>query len=197
MNINSGKKAPQRQNTEARQDLAEVVMGLHWTPAHRAAGAAPADLDALCALLDGQGQVLDVICPSHPRNTNGSIIHTGDSREGASAWDDERIIVFLEALPEEVRSLAFIVVSTAGRTFDTVHGAACHVSDHRSETEWLRVELTSLGRCTAHCIGSLRRQADGWRLAADPGAIDDTRMAELQSLVVDRKKATRQPGRES
>jgi stress response protein SCP2 len=142
-------------------------MGLHWDPFITVAGKRPADLDALCVLCDSDGAVLEVIDPSHPRADDGSVVHTGDSCAGASTWDDERIFVFLQALPSAVSQVAFLVVCTSSHSFDEVAGAYCHLSDGTSEAEWSRVDLTSLaGR--SHCIVALvKRGPSGWSLTTD------------------------------
>src|SRR5688572_2562453 len=102
MLIDNGARRHARSDDGARLDPSQIVMGLHWDPPQEDAVGEPDDLDALCVLLDTQGGVVEVIHPDHPRNLNGSVVHTGDSRTGASTWDDERIFVFLEALPETV-----------------------------------------------------------------------------------------------
>jgi tellurium resistance protein TerZ len=165
----------------------EVVMGLHWTPPEAGATGEPADLDALCVLFDEHKRVLEVVCPVHSRSSNGSVIHTGDSRTGASQWDDERIIVFLEALPEEISSIAFVVVSATDRGFSEVRGGTCHISDHVTEREYIRLQLTNLGQDTARCIATLQRSPIGWRLKADAEAIDAELMADLRSSMGSRK----------
>lgn len=159
-------------------------MGLHWNPAQRDASGAtrPANLDALCALLDADGHTVEIIHPERPQNANGSIIHTGDSASGASVWDDERIFVFLDALPEAVQTLAFVVASVDGRPFCDIAGASCHVSDHRTEDELIRVELTALGNETAHCVATLRRTPTGWQAQAGaPPVLDSSLEALLQA----------------
>ena len=139
----------------------DIVMGLHWTPPadDRRAGPEAANLDAVCILLDGDGRKLEVICPGHLKSANGSVAHTGDSRTGASAWDDERIFVFVDALPGYVDSLVLGVVSH-DRPFSDVAGASCHISDFRMEDELLRIPLTSL--VTEFCIATVQRCASGW-----------------------------------
>jgi stress response protein SCP2 len=164
-------KGPDGNNAEA--DLKEIVMGLHWHPQerHATAGKEPANLDALCALFDEEGRVLEIIHPGRPSNANGSIVHTGDSPAGASAWDDERIFVFLEALPEAVSALVFVVASANGRGFGEVPGASCHVSDCITEREWIRLDLTTLGPCLAHSVATVRRSPTGWRISPDAQAV--------------------------
>jgi stress response protein SCP2 len=153
-------------------DLKEIVMGLHWHPPEEgtAADEAPANLDALCILFDAQQSVLEVIHPGHPRNANGSVLHTGDSRTGASEWDDERIFVFLEALPETVSSLAFVVTSPTRRVLREVPGASCHVSDRITERAWVQLDLTALGDQREYTAATLRRGPTGWEIIpGDPG----------------------------
>jgi len=150
-------------------DLKEIVMGLHWHPQEpgASAGREPANLDASCVLFDEEGRVVEVVHPGRPSNANGSVLHTGDSPTGASEWDDERIFVFLEALPDSVSALAFVVASANGRVFSEVPGASCHVSDRVTEREWIRLDLTALGKHREHRIATLRRGPAGWEISSD------------------------------
>ena len=145
-------------------DLKDVVMGLHWAPPPERGRLSlePANLDAICLLLDSQARRLEVVGPSRLANANGSVIHTGDSRTGASLWDDERVFAFLHALPPAVHSLVFGVVSRNDRPFCDVAGASCHVSDCRTEDELLKVQLTSLGPLTEYWVATLQRNPCGW-----------------------------------
>ena len=150
-------------------DLKEIVMGLRWHPQEpgASAGLGPADLDALCVLFDEEGCVLEVVHPGRPSNANGSVVHTGDSRIGASEWDDERIFVFLEALPDSVSAISFVVASANGHVFSKISGASCHVSDRVTEREWLRLDLTALGKQEEHRVATIRRASVGWELFSD------------------------------
>lgn len=179
---------------DAQVDLNEIVMGLHWDPPEAGAAADPADLDALCVLFDAQGGILEVIHPGHPRNGDGSVIHTGDSRTGASTWDDERIFVFLEALPPSVAALSFVVVSTTGRAFHEIRGAFCHVSDRASEDQRLRLDLTALVGCADHAVATLRRGAAGWRMSMETQTAQDDLLPRLRTLLQDAKRAEAQGG---
>lgn len=141
-----------------------LVMGLHWDPPREGSDDPSTDLDALCTLYDAQNQVLEVIHPGHTRGAEGSVIHTGDSKTGASTWDDERIFVFLQGLPAQVSKLAFVVASTSGRPFDAVRGAICHLSDHDDDSELLRIDLTTLVGKRSHTVAIVRRGPAGWHL---------------------------------
>jgi len=156
-------------------DLREIVMGLHWHPQGQDAARdeAPADLDAQCVLFDTHQRVLEVIHPGHPRNANESVVHTGDSLTGASEWDDERIFVFLEALPEVVSSIAFVVTSPTGRPFGTIPGAYCHVSDRLTECSWVQLALTALPNQREYNVATLRRGPQGWEIFSSVPATTD------------------------
>jgi len=144
--------------------LKELVMGVHWSPTADRTDAA--DLDALCLLYDLQGRVLEVVHAGRPRNASDSVVHTGDSRDGANHWDDERIFVFPDALPQVVAQLEFVVVCADGRAFHKIPGAVCHFTDHASEHEWLRLDLTALRGRRSYTVATLRRIDGAWSLAA-------------------------------
>lgn len=163
-------------------ELNEIVMGLHWDPQQNKASVVPQNLDALCVLLDREGRAVEIVHPGSPRSANGSVIHTGDAQTGASEWDDERIFVFLNALPAEIFAVVFVVISATGGAFGEIRGAYCHVSDRITEREWFRVELTALGRETAHCVAFLRRSPSGWEISADAQPGGSLAVPELLSL---------------
>lgn len=168
-------------------ELKEVVMGLHWDPPAEGVATHPDDLDALCALLDGERNVLEVIHPGRPRNAGGSVVHTGDSRTGASEWDDERIFIFLDALPASVASLALVVANASGQPFDEIRGASCHVSDHATEHKWIDMNLASLGKQSAHCIAVLHRGPAGWEISRNGQFLEESQLAALLSIVKSEK----------
>lgn len=181
-------------DADAQADPKEIVMGLHWDPPQEGVAADPADLDALCVLFDAQGGILEVIHPGHPRNGDGSVIHTGDSRTGASTWDDERIFVYLEALPPAVAALSFVVVSATGHAFHEIRGAYCHVSDQASEDHRLRLDLTALAGCSGHVVATPQRGAAGWQMSTEAQTAQVDLLARLRTLLQDAKRAETRGG---
>lgn len=169
----------------AEGGLKELVMGLLWHPRQPgdAAGAEPANLDALCVVFDQHGRVVDAVHPGCSRNANGSIVHTGDSPTGAGAWDDERIFVFLEALPEAACTVAFAVASANGRAFTEFPGASCHISDRVTEHEWVRLDLAgTFGPHRACRVATVHRDPGGWRISPDAQAMNGAAVTQLLSL---------------
>lgn len=151
----------------------DIVLGVRWDPHddERGRDAVAADLDAMCELRDAHGRLLELVGPGRLRNGNGSVIHTGDSRTGAGDWDDERIFVFVGALPGAVHSLVFTVASCSTAPFGDIAGASCHVSDHSTEDPLLSVQLSSLGAATEHAVATLRRTEGGWSLVAGRASV--------------------------
>lgn len=182
MGIDSRTNPQDQLYADAKPDLKEIVMGVHWDPPQEGKSADPANLDALCVLHDAQRRVLEIIHPGRTRNANASVIHTGDERTGASVWDDERIFVFLQALAPEVSTIAFAVVSSTGRAFGGIRGASCHISDRVSEREWIRLDLTTLGQHTAHCVATLQRDLAGWRISSDAQTVRGGFLSEPELL---------------
>src|SRR5689334_11270653 len=94
--------------------LKEVVFGVRWSKQPPSSGGVKnkgIDIDASCVLLDDQQHVIDVVDPTKLRSSDGSVLHTGDSKSGGGSWDDERIYVFLSALPARTASVLFQVTS--------------------------------------------------------------------------------------
>jgi stress response protein SCP2 len=145
---------------------ADIVMGLHWDPPGQAASAP--DLDAICMLLDARGRMLEVIHPGHRQGSSGSVVHTGDAVTGASRWDDERIFVFLKAVPAAVSALSFTVVSASRDPLNGIRGAVCHLSDHVTDEEYVRVDLAVFGSQLTAPIVTLQRDGDAWQIVPSP-----------------------------
>jgi len=182
MLISNSRIAGRPLHEDEKPELKEVVMGLHWDPSEDDGNLHPENLDALCILFDQVQQIVETIHPGNPRSTNGSVVHTGDSRTGASKWDDERIFVFLEALPANVTTLVFIVASATGNPIRKVRGASCHISDHATEYQWVNIELTTLDTQTTYCVATLSRSLTGWKLSSTAQSINRELEAKSSAL---------------
>lgn len=147
--------------------MKEIVMGLHWSPARQGSHYSTNDLDALCILFDARHQIIEVISPTRPRTATDSVVHTGNSRFGASEWDDERIFVFLNALPDTVTQVTFCVHSASGQSFSRVPGARCHLSDARREQPLATVDLTTVCDDTFLPVFNLRLEGGTWQVLGE------------------------------
>jgi len=186
---------PAEQNISARTRvgtlhdaaLKAIVLGLHWDPPEQdKAYRRTTDLDVLCALFDAQGRVLEVIHPGRTQGGEGAIVHTGDSTNGASTWDDERIFVFLQALPARIARLEFMVANASDRPFDEVRGAICHLSDQYNDAPLLRIDLTTLIGKRSHIVAVVLRGPGGWSLS-ERQSLDDGLLHATHGDVSDRR----------
>jgi stress response protein SCP2 len=69
-------------------------------------------------------------------------------------------------IPGAVTEIVFIAVSARGHPLADVREAYCHVSDHVTEQEHLRVRLTGRRLQSACCAASIERNAGSWQLVS-------------------------------
>ncbi|MDQ8044974.1 MAG: TerD family protein [Solirubrobacteraceae bacterium] len=166
---------------ESGGSLTKVKLGLGWDAVQASGGgggrgffkrlAAAAteksiDLDASAVLLDGSGQVLDIVWFSQLKSKDGSVQHTGDNLTGEGDGDDESILVDLTAVPAAVQTLAFTVTSYSNQGFNEVANAFVRVVDETNGSEFARYELTATGPYSAMVIAKVAREGSGWQMAA-------------------------------
>ena len=161
---------------EGGGSLSRVVMGLGWDPVQQKKGffskkAPDIDLDASVALFDEAKNVVDIVSFQKLRSSVGSILHTGDNLTGAGDGDDEQIKVNLDAVPANVKYLAFVVTSYRGQTFNDVDNAFCRLVDETTNKEIARYTLSGGGAHTAMIMAKLYRHQCEWKMHAlgDPG----------------------------
>jgi tellurium resistance protein TerZ len=155
--------SPAPDNDQAPRRL---IFGLRWEYAERSDATGPEvfDLDASCVALDRQGRVLEIVHPGSPPDAVAGIRHAGDSRIGGGGGDDERMVIDLEALPEAVASLVFLVASVEGCPFGRIPAVACHLTDPETRRTLLKVDLARLGAHNARVVARLIGAAGHWRL---------------------------------
>jgi len=147
INLQKGQKISL--SKESGGALTKVVMGLGWDAKKVSVGLLKGmfggggasdsiDLDASCVLFDEQNKVVDTVWFRQLKSRDGSIVHTGDNRTGDGDGDDEQIIVALDKVPANVKSLVFTVSSFTGQTFDAIDNAFCRLVDSSTNNEVAR-----------------------------------------------------------
>lgn len=151
--------------------LTQVRMGLGWD-ARKVRGffgkekEQAIDLDASCLLFDGAGQLLDQVWFRQLKSKDGSIQHTGDNTTGRGDGDDESIKVDLTRVPQNAKTLVFVVNSYSGETFAQIENATCRLVDSTNEQEIARYDLTGSGNHTAQIMAKVTRDGAGWTMTA-------------------------------
>ncbi len=160
---------------ESGTTLTKIIMGLGWD-AKKTGGLLKGmfggsasdsiDLDASCILFDNANKVVDTVWFRQLKSRDGSITHTGDNRTGEGDGDDEQIIVLLDKVPANVKSLVFTVNSFTGQTFDAVENAYCRIVDGNTRNEIARYTLSAQGSHSAQIMAKVYRHNDEWKMHA-------------------------------
>lgn len=161
---------------EAGGGLNKVTMGLGWDMAKPKGGflsglfgggsSGEIDLDASCLLFGEAGEIIDNVWFRQLKSLDGSIQHTGDNRTGAGDGDDEQIMVSLDSVPPQVKSLVFTVNSFTGQNFSQVENAYCRIVDGVTNKELARYELSVQGTHTAQVMAKVYRHNGEWKMHA-------------------------------
>lgn len=161
-----------------------LKVGLGWDVA--ANQRMPIDLDVSCVAVGICGKVLmnETVYFSNLKNPNGSIVHSGDEREGlrnlADGSDDkEQITMDLNRLPDSVAAYVLLVtVATPGIDFSQVTSARVRISNGFSGVALCCYRPAYEGENTALFVLRIARKSTngrfgkggGWSL----GTIGDT-----------------------
>jgi stress response protein SCP2 len=143
--------------------LRRVAMGLGWDPAARGR---TIDLDASAILIGSRGEKLDAVWFMSKQALGGVVQHSGDNLTGHGAGDDETIIADLQALPDHVMAIVFVVNSFKGQKFTEVSSAYCRLLDQDSGAELVRFDLSDSAPRTGVVMSVLRRSGPAWEMTA-------------------------------
>lgn len=130
------------------------------------------DLDLNCVCFDEQKNILDVIYYGNRVNSNGSIRLNRDNRTGRNdnltvGDDDERISVNLDEIPDDVKTILFVITSYKGHTFDKLDFAFCHLlNQDNNEQKLAMFNLTHKGDNTAMIAASFYKKNGEWKMKA-------------------------------
>jgi len=157
---------------EAGGALTKVIMGLGWdakkTKGFLGFGSKEQsiDLDASCVLFDENKNKLDEVWFRQLKSKDGSIVHTGDNLTGDGEGDDEQIIVDLSRVPQNVKTLVFVVNSFTGQNFSQIENAFCRIVNHSNNGEIARYNLSCQGDHTAMVMAKVYRHNNEWKMHA-------------------------------
>jgi len=177
INLSKGQKIDL---TKTNPGLTKVIVGLGWDT-NKYDGGKDFDLDATVFCLNGQGKAgseADFIFYNNPKNSNGSVTHTGDNRTGEGEGDDEQVKVDLAAVPAETEKIAFCITihegQERGQNFGQVSNAFVRIVDEQSGTELIRYDLgEDFSVETAVVVGELYRHSGEWKFSAVGSGFQD------------------------
>ena len=153
--------------------LKKVTVGLGWK-AQEYTGS-DFDLDASAFGLGSNDKCLTTqwfIFYNQPEAIDGTIKHLGDNQTGGTGkFDDEQIFVNLEALPQSIKKVVFVVTihdaEARRQRFGQVDNAYIRIVNYETEEEFARFELTDdMSIETSMLFGELYRSNGEWKFKA-------------------------------
>ena len=161
------KKGQKTSLSKMNPNLSEVDVCLGWDILNQAC-----DLDASAFMLGANNRVVGddwFVFYGQPASPDGSIVHYGDSRDGAGAGDDEVISIKLNQVNPQVQKIVFVVTInealTNGLNFSMVANAYVRVVDKSTQKELVKFNLTEYySNVTSMVVGEIYKHNGEWRL---------------------------------
>jgi tellurium resistance protein TerD len=152
--------------------LAAILIGLGWKP--RATDGKAFDLDASAFMVKEDGKVTGdggFVFYNNPASPDGSVKHGGDNKTGEGEGDDEKILVDLTKVPEDVKRIVIAVTiheaAERGQNFGQVGDAYIRVVNQAGEAEISRYDLSEDASTEAAMIfGEVYRHNGEWKFKA-------------------------------
>lgn len=152
--------------------LKHILIGLGWDA--RSSDGQDFDLDASVFMTAESGRVPSddyFVFYNQLKSPCGSVQHTGDNLTGDGDGDDESVIVELEKVPANIKSL-FITVTIHDaemrrQNFGQVSNAFVRLVNHETGQEVLRFDLSEdYSTETAMVFGEVYRHNSDWKFRA-------------------------------
>lgn len=166
INLEKGQKINLQK--EDGSSLTRVFMGLGWDEAKGflGIGSGNIDLDASCAMFSENKELLDSVSFMKLTSNGGAITHSGDNRTGAGDGDDEVINVDLATVPQNVKTIVFVINSYEGQTFDKIKNCFARLVDSVTMKEVAIYKLAEKGSHTGMIMCKVYRHDGKWKMSA-------------------------------
>jgi len=150
---------------EKAPNLKKAIVGTGWDVAE----GQTMDLDLTAVLVGNDGKARDVVYYGNLDATG--VHHTGDNLTGEGEGDDEQIEVTLDALPQDVKEVVFLVniyeATAKGQNFGLVKNSHVRVLNADGNIELARHDLAAeYGSNTGVLVAKFVRDADSWKFEA-------------------------------
>lgn len=161
------KKGQKTSLTKMNPNLSEIDVCLGWDIKNQVI-----DLDASAFMLNAANRVVGddwFVFYGQTSSPDGSVIHHGDSRDGAGAGDDEVITIKLNQVNSTVQKIAFVITINEalenGYNFSMVANAYVRIVDKSTGKELAKFNLTDYySNVTSMVVGEVYRKDNEWRL---------------------------------
>ncbi|PHI29465.1 TerD family protein [Budvicia aquatica] len=158
--------------TKEAPTMTQAMVGLGWDT--RVTDGADFDLDASVFMVNEAGKVISdsgFIFFNNKTSPCGSVIHQGDNRTGEGDGDDEKVLITLAKIPEDVKKLVFAVTiheaEKLKQNFGMVTSAFMRVVNNDGNQEIARFDLSEDASTeTAMIFGELYKHGAEWKFKA-------------------------------
>lgn len=155
---------------EVDPGLRKVRVAIGWS-APEQTGGHDLDLDASLFILNRDNMVRfdeDFIFYNNLKSEDGSIVHSGDSRDGKGEGDDEIIDINLETLPFDIEKMIFVIsihnAEERFQSFKDVQSDFIRIVNADTSKEIARFDMTcDTSENIAYELAALVRGDNGWR----------------------------------
>lgn len=129
-----------------------------------------ADFDISCVVYDANNDRIDCVWYAQLNSKDGAIRHKGDETVGVNQSDDETILVDLNQLDEQARTLFFVISSFSGNSFAHCENSYWRLFDGASKREIGRYTLSESDKTSAKIVMRLQKNDNNgiieWRVKA-------------------------------
>lgn len=150
------------------------------------------DVDLSCLLFDEHGKVLERVWFKNVRDDAESVRHQGDSLTGTDRgdnvtfeyhYDQEKIALYFDKLPEHIHFIAFVVSSFHGQPLSQLRNGICHISDDEGNMV-TQLTLTKLPKnCKAIWLATLSREMASWQFSVNQLPLVSQHLAEFEQQI--------------
>lgn len=169
------------------QGLSKVIVGLGWDAAKRGFFSRAIDLDASAIVLGDKDQYLDTIYYGKRNYVDGVINHHGDNLTGEGEGDDEQITVNLQAMPDKVKKIVFVVniydCVSRNQDFGMIKNAFIRLVDTSTNKEICKYNLTeNYAGKTAMIFAEVYKRDGEWKFNAVGQGSSATSITKLANM---------------
>ena len=171
----------------------KVFIGVNWGAIERrnilGKKIVPVDLDVCCVVKNTSDKITKLVYYATKSAFNDAISHSGDDfqgdRFGDDGLDNEIISVELDRLPEDIKSLTFILNSYSNHEFSKIPFTSIRLYTGNSNDPTItyrKFDISENGEfadCVSMILGLVYKSDTGWSFALDGTATDDQTLEEI------------------
>ncbi len=142
-----------------------------------------ADFDLSCVVYDNNNDRIDCVWYAQLNSKDGAIRHKGDDTVGWEGGDDETVLIDLNQLNDEAKTLFFVISSFSGDSFSNAEDTYWRLFDGASKRELGRYTISPRDKTSAKIVMRMQKtESEGineWRVKAIDEAATGQNIQEI------------------